>query len=244
MAPHPLDAAARPLPGGIDRLGLHRPRTAAHRPRPRHAGRHRRGRRPAHRLADQADPLRPSGAGPHRRHRGARQGRRSSRCSARSGCSSGARRASRTSSRSGASSSSALTIVEAFGALVISKDFAFPFFGHARWLGFLRGLLRASPCCSAIIWFAINRLRNAPERKQPRQPLLRIAHRPGVGHPRDDLARRHHAAALPRRAVQHRPLPVGPVEVRRSPPTSSRRCSATARTTRASRRSSCSPRWR
>src|ERR671937_910035 len=31
----------------------------------------------------------------------------------------------------------AITIVEAYGALVLSRDFAFPFFGHARWLGFL-----------------------------------------------------------------------------------------------------------
>ena len=30
-----------------------------------------------------------------------------------------------------------ITIIECYGALVISKDFAFPFFGHARWLGFL-----------------------------------------------------------------------------------------------------------
>ena len=30
-----------------------------------------------------------------------------------------------------------ITIIESYGALVISQDFAFPFFGHARWLGFL-----------------------------------------------------------------------------------------------------------
>ncbi|HEX9231903.1 MAG TPA: hypothetical protein VF869_08335, partial [Jatrophihabitantaceae bacterium] len=30
-----------------------------------------------------------------------------------------------------------ITVVESFGAAVISKDFAFPFVGHARWLGFL-----------------------------------------------------------------------------------------------------------
>jgi Fe-S oxidoreductase len=57
-----------------------------------------------------------------------------------------------------------LTIVEAFGALVISKDFAFPIFGHARWLGFLEDFF-AVAVLLAIIWFAINRLRNAPERK-------------------------------------------------------------------------------
>ena len=57
------------------------------------------------------------------------------------------------------------TIVEAMGALVISQDFAFPFFGHARWLGFLEDFF-AVAVLLAIIWFAINRLRNAPDRKQ------------------------------------------------------------------------------
>ena len=57
-----------------------------------------------------------------------------------------------------------LTIVEAFGALVISKDFAFPIFGHARWLGFLEDFF-AVAVLLGIIYFAINRLRNAPERK-------------------------------------------------------------------------------
>jgi Fe-S oxidoreductase len=58
-----------------------------------------------------------------------------------------------------------LTIVEAYGALVISRDFAFPFFGHARWLGFIEDLF-AVAVLIAIIWFSINRLRNAPERKK------------------------------------------------------------------------------
>jgi Fe-S oxidoreductase len=57
-----------------------------------------------------------------------------------------------------------ITIVEAFGALVISKDFAFPFFGHARWLGFIEDFF-AVAVLVAIIWFAINRLVNAPERE-------------------------------------------------------------------------------
>ncbi len=57
-----------------------------------------------------------------------------------------------------------LTIVEAYGALVISKDFAFPFFGHARWLGFAEDFF-AVAVLLAIIWFAINRVRYAPERK-------------------------------------------------------------------------------
>jgi len=55
------------------------------------------------------------------------------------------------------------TIVEAMGALVISKDFAFPIFGHARWFGFLEDFF-AVAVLLGIIWFAINRLRNQPER--------------------------------------------------------------------------------
>src|ERR1700712_19319 len=54
-----------------------------------------------------------------------------------------------------------LTIIECYGALVVSKDFAIPFFGHARWLGFLEDFF-AVAVLVAIIWFAINRLRNAP----------------------------------------------------------------------------------
>ena len=56
-------------------------------------------------------------------------------------------------------------------------------------------------------------LRFQPGRAQPRppgaqEPLLRLAHRPGLGRPRADLLRRLHAVRLPRRADQHRPLPV------------------------------------
>jgi Fe-S oxidoreductase len=57
------------------------------------------------------------------------------------------------------------TVIEAFGALIISQDFALPFFGHARWLGFIEDFF-AVAVLIAIIWFAINRLRNAPERTQ------------------------------------------------------------------------------
>ncbi len=58
-----------------------------------------------------------------------------------------------------------ITIVEAFGALVISQDFAFPVIGRARWLGFLEDFF-AVAVLAGITWFAINRLRNAPARKQ------------------------------------------------------------------------------
>jgi Fe-S oxidoreductase len=58
-----------------------------------------------------------------------------------------------------------VTIVECYGALVISKDFAFPWFGHARWLGAMEDFF-AVAVLLAIIWFAVNRLRNAPQRRQ------------------------------------------------------------------------------
>jgi len=58
----------------------------------------------------------------------------------------------------------AITIVEAYGALVISEDFAFPFFGHARWLGFLEDFF-AVAVLVALIVFATLRLVNAPDRE-------------------------------------------------------------------------------
>jgi Fe-S oxidoreductase len=58
-----------------------------------------------------------------------------------------------------------LTIFEAFGALVLSKDFAFPVFGHARGLGFIEDFF-AIAVLAGLTYFAINRVRNAPERKQ------------------------------------------------------------------------------
>ena len=58
----------------------------------------------------------------------------------------------------------AITIVEAYGALVISQDFAFPFFGHARWLGFLEDFF-AVAVLLGLITFAILRVRNAPQRR-------------------------------------------------------------------------------
>ncbi len=58
-----------------------------------------------------------------------------------------------------------ITIVECYGALVISKDFAFPFFGHARWLGFLEDLF-AVAVLVAVVGFYINRKRNAPARRE------------------------------------------------------------------------------
>jgi Fe-S oxidoreductase len=57
-----------------------------------------------------------------------------------------------------------LTIVEAYGALVIDKDFAFPFFGHARWLGFLEDFF-AVAVLLGLLTFAIMRVRQTPARR-------------------------------------------------------------------------------
>jgi Fe-S oxidoreductase len=58
----------------------------------------------------------------------------------------------------------AVTIVEAYGALVISPDFAFPIFGHARWLGFLEDFF-AVAVLLGLLTFTVVRLRNAPQRR-------------------------------------------------------------------------------
>jgi Fe-S oxidoreductase len=58
-----------------------------------------------------------------------------------------------------------ITIVEAYGALVLSRDFAFPLFGRGQWLGFLEDLF-AVAVLLALVYFAINRLRTGPDRKQ------------------------------------------------------------------------------
>jgi Fe-S oxidoreductase len=57
------------------------------------------------------------------------------------------------------------TVVEAMGALVLSQDFALPILGHARWLGFLEDFFGLA-VLAGLAYFAINRVRNAPERKQ------------------------------------------------------------------------------
>jgi len=57
------------------------------------------------------------------------------------------------------------TVVEAMGALVLSQDFALPILGHARWLGFLEDFF-AVAVLLGLTYFAINRVRNAPDRKQ------------------------------------------------------------------------------
>src|SRR5215813_4498812 len=56
------------------------------------------------------------------------------------------------------------TIIETWGAL-FSRDFAFWWFGHARWLGFVEDFFIVAVIV-AVITFAIMRVRQAPERRQ------------------------------------------------------------------------------
>ena len=58
-----------------------------------------------------------------------------------------------------------LTVVEAYGALVVSRDFGIPIIGRWRIVGFLEDFF-ALAVLGGIIWFAINRLRNGPDRKK------------------------------------------------------------------------------
>ena len=58
-----------------------------------------------------------------------------------------------------------LTVIEAFGALVISQDFTVPILGRARWVAFMEDFF-AVAVALGLIWFAINRVRNGPSRKQ------------------------------------------------------------------------------
>jgi Fe-S oxidoreductase len=57
-----------------------------------------------------------------------------------------------------------VTIVEDLGALLLGRDFAFWWFGRARWLGFVEDFF-AVAVLLAIVWFAVNRLVNAPDRR-------------------------------------------------------------------------------
>ncbi len=56
------------------------------------------------------------------------------------------------------------TIVETWGAL-FDRDFAFWWFGHARWLGFLEDFFAVAILISLVV-FAVMRFQQAPERRQ------------------------------------------------------------------------------
>jgi Fe-S oxidoreductase len=58
----------------------------------------------------------------------------------------------------------AATIVEAYGA-IFDRDFSLPLIGTMTWLGFLEDFF-AVAVLAAVAWFAYNRVRNAPERRQ------------------------------------------------------------------------------
>ena len=55
------------------------------------------------------------------------------------------------------------TIVETWGSLFVA-DYAFPWFGHARWLGFLEDFFAVAILASLAV-FAVMRVQQAPERK-------------------------------------------------------------------------------
>jgi Fe-S oxidoreductase len=56
------------------------------------------------------------------------------------------------------------TVIETWGAL-FDRDFAFWWFGHARWLGFLEDFFSVAVIV-ALIAFGVMRIRQAPERKE------------------------------------------------------------------------------
>ena len=126
---------------------------------------------------------------------------------------------------------------------MISEDFAFPFFGHARWLGFLEDFFAVAVLVAMII-FAVLRLVNAPDREHRASRFYGSHTGPAWVMLRHDRAGRRHLLLY--RGAQYNTghFPFGDARRRRSRRTRSRSCSATAPTTRASRRSSCSRRWR
>ena len=106
----------------------------------------------------------------------------------------------------------ALTIIEAYGDL-FSQNFAIPFIGHGRCSASSR-TCSPSAVLLGIIGFAIIRLRNNPKR-EGRDSRFYGSHTGAAWVVlRHDLPGHRHAAALPRRAVQHRPLPLRPRRVR------------------------------
>ncbi len=56
------------------------------------------------------------------------------------------------------------TIVETWGSL-FAADYAFPWFGHARWLGFVEDFF-AVAILGSLVTFAVLRIRQAPQRRQ------------------------------------------------------------------------------
>ncbi len=105
-----------------------------------------------------------------------------------------------------------LTILEAYGDL-FSPTFAIPVIGHWPVIGFIEDLF-AVGVLAGIITFAVIRLRNNPNREGRDSRFSGIAHRRRLARSAGDIPGDRHAAAVPGRADQHRPLPVRPRRVR------------------------------
>ena len=132
----------------------------------------------------------------------------------------------------------AATILEAYGAL-FDRDFAIPVIGHWPLLGFLEDFF------AVAVLLSLGGVRRDPDPQRAgppraRVPVLRLAHRRRLARAVHDLQRHLDAVPLPRRADQHRRLPVR--RRRRSPrrrwPTCSSR-SARTPTRRWRRSGSC-----
>ena len=99
-----------------------------------------------------------------------------------------------------------LTIIEAYGDL-FNKDFHIPLIGTWDWVGGARGLLHLRRAGGA------GRVRHHPPEERPaapraQVPFLRVPHRRRLARPPHDRPGHDHAAPLPRRAGEHRALPV------------------------------------
>ena len=100
----------------------------------------------------------------------------------------------------------AATILEAYGAL-FDRDFAIPVIGHWPLLGFLEDFFAVAVLVSHRDVHRDPHRAGAEPQAAP-VPLLRVAHRRRLAGPVHDLQRRVDAVPLPRRAGQHRRLPV------------------------------------
>ncbi len=100
----------------------------------------------------------------------------------------------------------AATILEAYGAL-FDRDFAIPVIGHWPLLGFLEDFF------AVAVLLSLGGVRRHPDPQRAGPPraqvaVLRLAHRRRLARAVHDLQRHLDAVPLPRRAGQHRRLPV------------------------------------
>ena len=104
------------------------------------------------------------------------------------------------------------TILEAYGAL-FDRDFFIPLIGHWQWIGFLEDFFAVAVLISLGV-FTVIRIQNAPAEEAAPVPLLRLAHRRGLGRPGHDRRGHGHPDRLPGRPDQHRELPLRLVGLR------------------------------